>query len=175
MLISLGDHKPDVQSADVWVAANATLIGRVVLCEGSNVWYGAVLRADNEPIVIGARTNIQDLSVLHTDPGFPLNIGPDCTIGHQAMLHGCTVGEGTMIGIGAIVLNGARIGRHCLIGAGALVPEGAEIPDRSLVVGLPGKVKRELSDEEVSRLLENTAQYSRRAGDYRLNAKVISE
>ncbi|MFO1001213.1 MAG: gamma carbonic anhydrase family protein [Planctomycetaceae bacterium] len=175
MLIALGDRKPDIQSADVWVADNATLIGRVELSEGSSVWFGAVLRADNEPIVIGARTNIQDLSVLHTDPGFPLSIGPDCTIGHQAMLHGCTVGEGSMIGIGAIVLNGAKIGRQCLIGAGALVPEGAEIPDRSLVVGLPGKVKRDLSDEEVARMLENAAQYSRRAQDYRLNARVIAE
>ena len=111
--------------------------------------------------------------MLHTDPGCPLTIGPDCTIGHQAMLHGCTVGEGSMIGIGAIVLNGAKIGRHCLIGAGALVPEGVEIPDRSLVVGLPGKVKRELTEEEISRLLENAIQYARRAQEYRLNAKVI--
>ena len=173
MLIALGDHQPELRASDVWIANNATLIGRVVLSEASSVWFGAVLRADNEPITVGARTNIQDLAVLHTDPGFPLNIGPDCTIGHQAMLHGCTVGDGTMIGIGAIVLNGARIGRHCLIGAGALVPEGVEIPDRSLVVGLPGKVKRELSDEEVSRLLENAAQYARRANEYRLNAKVI--
>lgn len=173
MLIALGDQRPELQSSNVWVAENATLIGRVVLCEASSVWFGAVLRADNEPITVGVRTNIQDLSVLHTDPGFPLTIGPDCTIGHQAMLHGCTVGEGSMIGIGAIVLNGAKIGRHCLIGAGALIPEGAEIPDRSLVVGLPGKVRRELSDEEVSRLLENAAQYARRANEYRLNAKII--
>lgn len=174
MLIGLGNHRPEFQSADVWVADNATLIGRVVLSEASSVWFGAVLRADNEPITVGARTNIQDLSVLHTDPGFPLNISDDCTIGHQAMLHGCTIGEGTMIGIGAIVLNGAKIGRHCLIGAGALVPEGAEIPDRSLVIGLPGKIKRELSDEEVSRLLENAAQYVRRGREYRLNASIIS-
>lgn len=174
MLIALGDHQPELQSTDVWVADNATLIGRVVLREASSVWFGAVLRADNEPITVGARTNIQDLSVLHTDPGFPLIVGPDCTIGHRAMLHGCTVGEGSMIGIGAIVLNGAKIGRHCLIGAGALVPEGAEIPDRSLVVGLPGKVKRELSDDEVSRLLENAAQYAHRADEYRSNARVIS-
>jgi carbonic anhydrase/acetyltransferase-like protein (isoleucine patch superfamily) len=149
------------------------LIGRVTLAEASSVWFGAVLRADNEPITIGTRTNIQDLAVLHTDPGCPLMIGSDCTIGHQAMLHGCTVGEGSMIGIGAIVLNGAKIGRHCLIGAGALVPEGVEIPDRSLVVGLPGKVKRELTEEEISRLLENATQYARRAQEYRLNTKVI--
>jgi carbonic anhydrase/acetyltransferase-like protein (isoleucine patch superfamily) len=174
MLIALGNHQPELQSADVWVADNATLIGRVVLSEASSVWFGAVLRADNEPITVGARTNIQDLAVLHTDPGYPLTVGPDCTVGHQAMLHGCTVGEGSMIGIGAIVLNGAKIGRHCLIGAGALVPEGAEIPDRSLVVGLPGKIKRELSDEDIARLLENAAQYARRAQEYRLNAKVIS-
>ena len=173
MLIALGDHQPVLQSADVWIAANATLIGRVTMSEASSVWFGAVLRADNEPITIGARTNIQDLAVLHTDPGCPLMIGPDCTIGHQAMLHGCTVVEGSMIGIGAIVLNGAKIGRHCLIGAGALVPEGVEIPDRSLVVGLPGKVKRELTEEEISRLLENATQYARRAQEYRLNTKVI--
>lgn len=175
MLIALGDHQPALQSADVWIAANATLIGRVTLAEASSVWFGAVLRADNEPITIGARTNIQDLAVLHTDPGCPLSIGSDCTVGHQAMLHGCTVGEGSMIGIGAIVLNGAKIGRHCLIGAGALIPEGVEVPDRSLVVGLPGKVKRELTEEEISRLLENAAQYARRAREYRLTAKVIPE
>lgn len=173
MLIALGDHQPDCQAADVWVASNAALVGRVTLSEASSVWFGAVLRADNEPIIIGTRTNIQDLAVLHTDPGYPLTIGSDCTIGHQAMLHGCDVGDGSMIGIGAIVLNGAKIGRHCLIGAGALIPEGVVVPDRSLVVGLPGKVKRELTDSEISRLLENAAQYVRRAHEYRLNAKII--
>lgn len=175
MLIALGDRQPQLQSDTVWIAANAALIGRVVMSEASSVWFGAVLRADNESITIGARTNIQDLAVLHTDPGFPLTIEQDCTIGHQAMLHGCMIGEGSMVGIGAIVLNGAKIGRHCLIGAGALIPEGAEIPDRSLVIGLPGKVKRELTDEEVSRLLDNAAQYARRASDYRQNSRVVPE
>ena len=172
MIVSFGGKTPQDRGA-AFVAPNATVLGDVILEAGSSVWYGAVLRADNEPITIGTRTNIQDLAVLHTDPGCPLTIGADCTIGHQAMLHGCTVGEGSMIGIGAIVLNGAKIGRHCLIGAGALVPEGAEIPDRSLVVGLPGKVKRELTEEEILRLLENAAQYARRAQEYRLTAKVI--
>ncbi len=122
-----------------WVADNATLIGRVVLHEDASVWFGSVLRGDNEPIVIGARSNVQDGCVFHTDPGFPLIIEADCTIGHMVMLHGCTIGTGSLIGIGSIVLNGARIGANCLIGAHALIPEGKEIPAGSVVMGSPGK------------------------------------
>jgi carbonic anhydrase/acetyltransferase-like protein (isoleucine patch superfamily) len=123
-----------------WIAPNATVLGRVELKRNASVWFGAVLRGDNDPIVIGENSNVQDLSVLHTDEGVPLIIGSDVTIGHQVMLHGCTIGDGSLIGIGSVVLNGARIGRGCLIGAGCLITEGKEIPDGSVVMGAPGKV-----------------------------------
>lgn len=134
-----------------WVAPNAVVLGRVVLATDSSVWFGAVLRGDNEPICVGARSNVQDGSVLHTDPGFPLDIGEDCTIGHMVMLHGCTIGRGSLIGIGSIVLNGARIGEECLIGANTLIPEGKVIPPRSMVLGSPGKIVRQLTDDDVRR------------------------
>ena len=134
-----------------WVAENATVIGRVEIGEDASVWFNSVLRGDNEPIVVGARANIQDGCVLHTDIGFPLVIGDEATIGHMVMLHGCTIGRGTLIGIGAIVLNGAKIGKNCLIGANCLITEGKEIPDNSLVMGAPGKVVRELSPEQAAR------------------------
>jgi len=137
-----------------WIAPTATVIGDVRLAAGASVWWNAVLRGDNDPIVIGENTNIQDGSVLHTDEGVPLTLGRDITVGHMVMLHGCTVGDGSLIGIGSIVLNRAVIGRHCLIGANSLIPEGKVIPERSLVMGSPGKVVRELSDEEVARLRE---------------------
>jgi len=127
-----------------WIAPNATLIGDVELKADASVWFGAVLRGDNEPIVVGLRSNVQDLSVIHTDIGFPATIGADCTIGHRAILHGCTIGDNSLVGMGAIVLNGAAIGRNCLVGAGALIPEGKQIPDNSLVIGAPGRVVREL-------------------------------
>ena len=149
MLVTLDGIAPVFDAARVYIAPNATLIGGVTLGLDASVWFGAVLRGDSEPIVVGERSNIQDLCVLHTDPGFPLVIGANCTIGHQAMLHGCTIGDNCLIGIQAIVLNGARIGRNCLIGAGALVTEGMIIPDNSMVVGMPGKVKRE---ERASRM-----------------------
>ena len=173
MIIQLGEHQPILEER-AWYAPNATLIGKILLCEESSVWFGAILRGDNELITIGKRSNVQDLAVMHTDPGFPLTLGEDCTIGHQAMLHGCTVGNGTLIGIGAIVLNGAKIGNECLIGAGAMVPEGMVIPDRSLVLGLPGKVKRELSEEEVARIRRTAATYVERVEKYRTSGKIIS-
>jgi carbonic anhydrase/acetyltransferase-like protein (isoleucine patch superfamily) len=166
MMISLGDSDPKCEASS-WIAPTATLIGKVSLAESASVWFGAVLRGDNEPIRVGARSNVQDLCVLHTDPGFPLTIDEDCSIGHQAMLHGCKIGSGSMIGIGAIVLNGARIGKGCLIGAGAIVTEGAEIPDNSLVIGMPGKVKRAVSAEQASFILDNAADYAKRAQRYR--------
>lgn len=129
---------------DSWVAPDANLIGRVVLMAGVSVWFGSTLRGDNEEIRIGAGSNVQENCVMHTDMGFPLMVGENCTIGHKAMLHGCTIGDGSLIGMGATVLNGARVGRGCLIGAGALIPEGREIPDHSLVMGMPGKVVRSL-------------------------------
>src|SRR5262245_46081637 len=139
-------------SGRYWVADNAVVLGRVTIGDDASVWFNTVVRGDNEPIVIGARSNVQDGCVLHTDPGFPLSIGDEATIGHLAMLHGCSIGRGALIGIGAIVLNGARIGEDCLIGAGALIPEGKEIPRRSVVFGSPGKVIRPVSDQELERI-----------------------
>jgi len=133
---------------DYWVAPNATVIGRVSLGAACTVWFGATIRGDNDSIRIGRRTSIQENAVLHVDPGFPLVIGEDCTIGHLAMLHGCTIGRGALIGIGAIVLNGAKIGEGAMIGAGALVPPGKEIPANAVVIGAPGKVAREVTAEE---------------------------
>jgi carbonic anhydrase/acetyltransferase-like protein (isoleucine patch superfamily) len=138
-------------SGAFWVAPTAVLLGKVKLENEASVWFGAVLRGDNEVITVGERSNVQDGSVLHTDPGFPLTIGPDCTIGHMVMLHGCTIGRGSLIGIGSIILNGAKIGEECLIGANTLIPEGKDIPPRSMVLGSPGKVVRQLSDDEVNR------------------------
>src|ERR1700744_4802776 len=132
---------------DYWIAPNAVLIGRVVLKKNASVWFGATLRGDNEPITVGEDSNVQDGAVLHADPGSPLTLGRGGTVGHQAMLHGCTVGDNCLIGIGAVVLNGARIGKNCLIGAKALIAEGKEIPDNSLVVGAPGRVLRPLSED----------------------------
>jgi carbonic anhydrase/acetyltransferase-like protein (isoleucine patch superfamily) len=134
-----------------WVAPTAVLIGKVILEDGASVWFGSVLRGDNEPIRVGARSNIQEGCVMHTDPGFPLTVGEDCTIGHMVMLHGCTIGRGSLIGIGSIILNGAKIGEECLIGANTLIAEGKEIPPRSMVLGSPGKIIRQLSDEDVKR------------------------
>jgi carbonic anhydrase/acetyltransferase-like protein (isoleucine patch superfamily) len=137
------------------------LIGNVKLAHNASVWWQAVLRGDNEPISIGANSNVQDGSVLHADPGFPLTIGTDVTVGHLAMLHGCTIGDNSLIGIGAVILNGAVIGKNCLIGARALIPEGKEIPDNSLVMGAPGKVVRELEDRHVARIREAAKNYVR--------------
>jgi carbonic anhydrase/acetyltransferase-like protein (isoleucine patch superfamily) len=149
-----------------WVADNAVVVGDVTLEEDASVWFGCAIRGDNEPIHIGARSNIQEGCVLHTDPGFPLRVGTDCTIGHMVMLHGCTIGDGALIGIGAIVLNGAKIGAGTLIGAGALVGEGKEIPPNSLVVGSPGKVIRELTPENIERMRRGAAHYVQKARKY---------
>ena len=147
------------QEGEYWVAPNATLVGNIVLHRNASVWFGAVLRGDNDPIVIGENTNIQDGSVLHADGGVPLTLGAGVTVGHMAMLHGCTVGDNSLIGIGAVVLNGAQIGRNCLIGARALVTEGKVIPDNSLVIGAPGKVARVLEDAEIDGLRHSAAHY----------------
>lgn len=158
MIYALDGITPDLHS-DSWVAPDANLIGKVVLEAGASVWFGATLRGDNEEIRVGAGSNVQENSVLHTDMGFPLVIGANCTIGHRAMLHGCSIGEGSLIGMGATVLNGARIGRGCLIGAGALITEGKDIPDGSLVMGAPGKVVRVLDAEAQAKLLASAAGY----------------
>lgn len=162
----LGERVPEIHES-AYVFDTATVIGLVRIEAGANLWPYATVRGDNELIVIGEDSNVQEGGVLHTDPGFPLTIGPRVTVGHQAMLHGCTIGEGSLIGIQAVVLNGARIGRNCLIGAGALVTEGKEIPDNSLVVGSPGKVLRTLDEAAIARIHANTAGYARRAREYR--------
>ena len=164
---SLGDHSPIVP-ASAYVAPSATLIGKVTLGERASVWFGAVIRADNEPIRIGAASNVQECAVLHADPGFPLDIAAKVTVGHQAMLHGCSIGEGTLIGIQAVVMNGALIGHHCLVGAGAIVTERRQFPDRSLILGSPAKVVRELSDDEVARLAASAEDYAARGALYHM-------
>ena len=141
MIYALDGHAPELR-AGAWAAPSADLIGKVLLEEAANVWFGAVLRGDNEVLVVGRGSNVQDNAVLHTDMGYPLTIGANCTIGHKAMLHGCTIGEGSLIGMGATVLNGAKIGRGCLIGAGALITEGKEIPDGALVMGVDPRLAR---------------------------------
>ena len=151
MIYALDGIAPTVHSS-AWVADEATLIGKVVVEADASVWFGAQIRGDNEEIRVGAGTNVQENSVLHTDMGYPLTIGANCTIGHKAMLHGCTIGDGTLIGMGATILNGAKIGKGCLIGACALITEGKEIPDGSLVMGSPGRVVRQL-DEGVGEVL----------------------
>lgn len=159
MIYSLGDRKVEIRGEDWWVADSATVIGSVVLENNASIWWGAVLRGDNDLITIGENSNIQDLSVLHTDPGVPLTVGRDVTVGHKVMLHGCTIGDGSLIGINSVILNGARIGKGCLIGANSLIPEGKEIPDGSLVMGSPGKVVRELSEEQQQGLLLSAQGY----------------
>lgn len=149
-----------------WIAPDASLIGKVRLEAGASVWFGCVLRGDNELILIGEDSNVQDGSVLHTDMGYPLTLGRGVTVGHQAMLHGCSVGDYSLIGINAVILNGAKIGRHCLIGANTLIPEGREIPDGSLVMGSPGKVVRELTDEQKRKLEASAAHYVENARRY---------
>ena len=144
-----------------WVAPTATVIGNVHIAEDASIWFNSVIRGDNEPIHIGARSNVQDGCVLHTDPGFPMRIGPDCTVGHMVMLHGCTIGRGSLIGIGAIVLNGAVIGDECLIGAHALVPEDRDIPARSVVLGAPGKIVRQVTEDDLARMKSGVASYLR--------------
>jgi len=158
MKYQLGDTRVNAHP-DSWIAPQAVVVGNVHLHAGASVWFNAVVRGDNEPIVIGEGSNVQDAAVLHSDPGSPLTIGKGVTIGHHAMLHGCTVGDHTLIGINAVVLNGAVIGKHCIIGANALVTEGKQIPDGSLVVGSPAKVVRELSEEQRQGLEENAAHY----------------
>jgi carbonic anhydrase/acetyltransferase-like protein (isoleucine patch superfamily) len=168
----LGQDAP-VLAASAYVAPNAAVIGKVILAEHATVWFGATIRGDNETISIGTGSNVQDSAVLHTDPGFPLTVGADVSIGHQAMMHGCTVGEGTLIGIQAIVLNGAVIGKGCLIGAGALITERKVFADGSLIFGAPAKVVRQLSAEEREELLKVAANYAERGAYYRNHLHAV--
>jgi carbonic anhydrase/acetyltransferase-like protein (isoleucine patch superfamily) len=159
-IYKLDDRAPKLPSSGrCWIAPNAVLIGDVVLSEDCGVWFGATLRGDNEQVFVGARSNIQEGSTLHTDMGFPLRIGEDCTIGHNAILHGCEIGDGALIGMGAIVLNGAAIGPGCLVGAGALITEGKIFPAGSLIVGNPAKVVRALDETQIARLKLSAAGY----------------
>ncbi len=172
MIWELNGITPDV-SPEAWVAPDAQIIGRVVIEPGASVWWGAVLRGDNEEIRIGRGSNVQDLCCLHTDPGFPLVVGENVTIGHRAMLHGCKIGAGSLIGMGATVLNGARIGTGSLIGASALVSEGKEIPDRVLVMGAPGRVVREIDDASYQGLLNSAKRYQDNAKRIRDGMKRV--
>jgi carbonic anhydrase/acetyltransferase-like protein (isoleucine patch superfamily) len=174
-IYQLGDD-PDCTpqlAPSAWVADSATVLGRVTMGENSSVWYGAVLRGDNDRITLGNRVNVQDGSVLHTDHGYPMVLGDDVSIGHLVMLHGCTIGEGSLIGIQAVILNGAKIGRNCLVGAGAVVTEGKEFPDNSLILGSPAKVVRELSPEQAARVHMAAAHYVENAVRHRDQIKKI--
>ena len=150
MIINLGDKKLKTADDNFWIAPNASVIGDVVLERDTSIWFNAILRADNEPITIGEGSNVQDGAIIHTDPGYACNIGKKVTVGHMAMLHGCSIGDGSLIGIGSVVLNGAKIGKNCIIGSKALVTEGMDVPDGSMVLGIPGKIKKTLTEEEQS-------------------------
>jgi carbonic anhydrase/acetyltransferase-like protein (isoleucine patch superfamily) len=167
MIYQIGEHRLQSAGDDFWIADNATVIGRVTLGHRVSIWYNVVIRAENDDVIIGDDTNIQDGSVLHIDEGTPLKIGRGCTIGHKVMLHGCEIGDYSLVGINAVVLNGAKIGRHCLVGANALIPEGKVIPDGSLVMGSPGKVVRMLSDGERAGLEGGAQHYVENARYFR--------
>ena len=171
-IYSLDGHTPQLAD-DTWVAPDANLIGQVILEEGASVWFGATLRGDNEPITIGRGSNVQENCVMHTDMGYPLTVGENCTIGHKVMLHGCTLGNNTLIGMGATILNGAKIGNNCLIGAGALVTEGKEVPDGSLVMGAPGKVVRQLDDKALEAVTYGAVHYQENMRRYRDELKEV--
>ncbi|WP_331374544.1 gamma carbonic anhydrase family protein [Sinorhizobium chiapasense] len=157
---ALGSLRPQTPAEGrYWVAPDANLIGHVEIGEDVGIWFGATLRGDNEPIRIGARTNIQEAVIIHVDPGFPTTIGEGCTIGHRAIIHGCSIGDNSLIGMGATVLNGAQIGRNCLVGANALITEGKQFPDNSLIVGAPAKAIRTLDDAAVERLKRSAEHY----------------
>jgi carbonic anhydrase/acetyltransferase-like protein (isoleucine patch superfamily) len=174
MIFSLSGKSPVLPtSGDYWVAPDANLIGNVVLGQGASIWFGATLRGDNEEINIGDGSNVQELCVLHTDMGFPLRVGADCTIGHRAILHGCIIGNNSLVGMGAVILNGAKIGNNCLIGAGALVTEGKEIPDGSLVMGAPGRVVRMLDAQAIAGLTKSAASYQANMRRFRDGLTVI--
>ncbi|MEJ2000259.1 MAG: gamma carbonic anhydrase family protein [Maritimibacter sp.] len=166
MIYALDGIAPEIDDS-AWVAPDANVIGRVSLGEGASVWFGCTLRGDNEPISVGRNSNLQENTICHTDMGFPLSIGENVTVGHRAMLHGCTIGAGSLIGMGATVLNGAVIGKGCLIGAGALITEGKVIPDGSLVMGAPGKVVRELDEAAQAKLIDSAKHYAENAARFR--------
>ncbi len=174
MIYELDGQGPELPGdGQYWIAPNATVIGRVRLKPESSVWFGAVLRGDNEWIELGERSQIQDNATLHTDPGYPMTIGPDCVIGHNVILHGCTIGANSLIGMGAIVLNGARIAENCLVGAGALITEGKTFPPGSLIVGSPARVLRPLKDEDIKNIAAGAGIYVRRFKQYAKALKPV--
>ena len=172
-IYQLGALAPRIADS-AWVADSAVVIGNVELAEAASIWFGAVLRGDTESLSIGARSNVQDGSVLHADPGFPLVVGAGVTIGHQVMLHGCTIGDDSLVGIQAVVLNGARIGRHCLVAAGAIVTEGKQFPDGSLIMGAPARVVRPLTQEQIEGLKEGAQHYVDNARRHREGLKRLA-
>ena len=171
-LYQLDDHTPDVHET-AWVADSAEVIGKVEIAEDASVWFGTVVRGDTESIHIGRGSNIQDNSVLHADFGFPLTIGEGVTVGHQVMLHGCTIGDGSLIGIQAVVLNGAKIGRNCIVGAGALVTEGKEFPDGSMILGSPAKAVKQLTPEQIAGFQAGARHYVENARRYKAGLKKV--
>lgn len=173
-LFSIGERRVELRGAHHYVAYDATVVGSVILEADVNIWFKVVIRAENDQVTIGEGTNVQDGSVLHVDPGYPMRLGQNVTIGHKAMLHGCTIGDGTLVGINSVVMNGARIGKHSLIGANTLIAEGKEIPDGVLVLGSPGKVVRELKQEEMDYLLGIARGYVDRSKYYKENLKPIT-
>ncbi|MDC0656668.1 gamma carbonic anhydrase family protein [Leisingera sp. SS27] len=171
-LFALGADQPQIHE-DTWVAPDANLIGKVVMEAGSSIWFGVTIRADHEEIRIGEGTNVQENVIMHIDAGYPLTIGKNCTIGHKAMLHGCTIGENSLVGMGATILNGAKIGKNCLIGAGALITENKEIPDNSLVMGSPGKVVREVDAALAEKLTQSALLYQDNMRRFRAELKPL--
>lgn len=173
MIYALDDRQPDI-SGEAWIAPDANIIGSVIVEAAASVWFGSTLRGDNEPIVIGRGSNVQENCVFHTDMGYPLTVGENCTIGHKAMLHGSSIGDGSLIGMGATVLNGAKIGKGCLIGAGALVTEGKEIPDGSMVLGAPGKVVKQLEEATMQMLQASALHYQENARRFAKGLRLLS-
>ncbi|PUA19120.1 gamma carbonic anhydrase family protein [Glaciimonas sp. PCH181] len=171
-IYQLGETSPTIDPS-AYIADSANLIGNVHIAANVGIWFDVTIRGDNERISVGANSNVQEGCILHTDPGYPLTIGSDVSIGHQAMLHGCSIAEGALIGIQAVILNGAKIGKNCLVGAGALVTEGKEFPDNSLIIGSPAKAVRTLSDEQIADMHKNAAEYVERGQFYRANLKRI--
>lgn len=171
-IYQLGEHAPDID-ASAYIADSANIIGKARIEAYAGIWFDVTIRGDNELITVGENSNAQEGCVMHTDPGYPLTIGKNVTIGHQAMLHGCTIGEGSLIGIQAVILNGAKIGKNCLVGAGALVMEGKEFPDNSLIIGTPAKAVRTLNEEDIARMKSNTDNYVKRGQFYKTNLKRI--
>lgn len=171
-IFQLGEYAPEIDPTS-YVAESANVIGKARIEANASIWFDVTIRGDNELITVGENSNVQEGCILHTDPGVPLTVGKNVTVGHQAMLHGCTIGDGSLVGIQAVVLNGARIGRNCLVGAGALVTEGKEFPDNSLIIGSPAKAVRTLSEEEIARMHENTAHYVTRGQLFKRELKRI--